>query len=78
MGDFGEERERYLTAVNKTAIPLSGDMTGSPLNTIISGVCLKKEKKKRQGSSRCHQIASTFMLPIWGIFIRLSTIIMFI
>lgn len=42
MGDFGEEGECYLTALNKTAIPLSGDVTGSTLNTVISGACIKK------------------------------------
>lgn len=60
MGDFGEERECYLTAVNKTAIPLSGDATGSTLSTVISGVCIKK-------CSRCHQIVSSFAASCLGI-----------
>lgn len=62
MGNFGEERECYLTAANKTAIPLSGDATGSTLNTVISGVCIKKKKR-----SRCHQTVSSFAVSVWGI-----------
>lgn len=65
MGDSGEERECYLTAVNKTAIPLSGDVTGSPLNTVISSVCIKTQ----QMSSDCELICSINL----GI-VRLSTI----
>lgn len=65
MGEFGEEWECYLTAVNKTAIPLSGDVTGSTLNTVISSVCIKTQ----QMSSDCELICSVSL----GI-IRLSTI----
>lgn len=65
MGEFGEERECYLTAMNKTAIPLSGDVTGSTLNTVISSMCIKTQ----QMSSECELICRINL----GI-IRLSTI----
>lgn len=39
MGEFGEERECYLTAANKTVIPLSGEMTGLTLLTLLFLVC---------------------------------------
>lgn len=43
---FVEERECYLTVAKKTAIPLSGDVTGSTLIAVISGVCVCKKNKK--------------------------------
>lgn len=61
MGDFGEEGECYLTAVNKKAIPLSGDVTGSTLSTVMSGVGIQKY-------SRCHQIVSSFAVSVWGFY----------
>lgn len=36
--------ECYLTAANKTAIPSSGDVTGSTFNTFISCMCIKKRE----------------------------------
>lgn len=52
---FFEELECYLTAVNKTAIPLSGTQCW-----IISGVCIQKD-------SRCHQIVRSFAVPTLGV-----------
>lgn len=49
MGDLGEEPESYLTAVNKKAIPLSGDVTGSTRR-----VCIKTQQMSSDWELICN------------------------
>ena len=69
MGYFGEERECYLTAVNKTAIPLSGDVTVAPNSTASFPVCAFYKKWQRISS----EVAQT-RHQSGGILIRLSSV----